>query len=219
MSDGIELSEGIALNDPHPIAAKAAYTFDMPWPEELAALAPGDGAQAIFREIAGAREYGAERMWVLVERIEDGFVVGRLDNDPLDMPSIKRGDPVRIPLTHVISCTYVKGKARPKVPKRRDFWDRCFVDACVVEGRSHADYFYREEPDMTRDGDKNPDSGWRIRGTYEAIAEDEQFGKDPMYIALGKVLNEDDRWIHLIDSPIGSAFRWDAEKGDYIELE
>lgn len=219
MSDGIELPEGIALNDPRPIAAEAPYTFDMPRPEELASLEPGDGAQAIFCETAGGREYGAERMWVLVERVEDGFVVGRLDNDPLDMPSIKCGDPVRIPLTHVILCTYVKDKPRPKVPERRSYWDRCFVDACVVEGRSHADYFYREEPDMTQEGDKSPDSGWRIRGTYEAIAEDKQLGEEPMYIALGKVLNADDRWIHLIDSPIGSAFRWDAEIGDYIELE
>lgn len=219
MSEGIELPEGIELDDPRPIAASAPYTYDMPWPEELAALEPGDGAQAIFREIAGGRRYHAERMWVMVQRIEDGFIVGRLDNEPSDMPSIKLGDLVRIPLTHIISCTYIKGKQRPKVPERRSYWQRCFVDACVVEGRSHADYFYREEPDMTREGDKEPDSGWRIRGTDEAIAEDKHLGKDPMYIALGKVLNEDDRWIHLIDSPIGSTFQWDVERSDYIELE
>lgn len=219
MSDGIELPEGIELEDPRPIAASAPYTYDMPWPEELSALQPGDGAQAIFRETAGGRRYGAERMWVMVERIENGFIVGRLDNEPSDMPCIKLGDPVRIPLTHIISCTYVERNQRPKVPERRCYWDRCFVDACVVEGRSHVDYFYREEPDMAQDGDKYPDSGWRIRGTDDAIAEDERLGKEPMYIALGKVLNADDRWLHLIDSPIGSAFRWDAERADYIELD
>ena len=93
------------------------------------------------------------------------------------------------------------------------------VDPCVVEGRSHADYLYREEPDMTRDGDQYPDSGWRIRGTDEAIAADERLGEKPMYIALGKVLNADDRWLHLIDREIGSAFLWDPERDDYIELE
>lgn len=219
MSDGIELPEGIALEDPRPIAAGAPYTYAMPWPQELAALEPGDAVQAIFRETAGGRRYGAERMWVTIERIEEGFVLGRLDNEPCDMPSIRLGDPVRLPLSHVISCTYSKGKQRPEVPKRRWYWERCFVDACVVEGRSHADYLYREEPDMTREGDQEPDSGWRIRGTDEAIAEDERLGEKPMYIALGKVLNADDRWLHLIDRDIGCAFQWDAERADYIDLE
>lgn len=219
MSDGIELPPGIALDDPRPIAASAPYTYDMPWPEELAALESGDGVQAIFREVAGGRRYSAERMWVLIDAIEDGFVVGRLDNEPFDMPSIKLHYPVRIPLTHVISCTYREGKSRPEVPERRSYWDRCFVDACVVEGRSHLDYFYREEPDMTDEGDEYPDSGWRIRGTAEAIEEDERLGQKPMYIALGKVLNADDRWLHLIDREVGCAFQWDPERDDYIELE
>ncbi|MCL9983019.1 MAG: DUF2185 domain-containing protein [Erythrobacter sp.] len=219
MSDGIELPQGITIGDPRPIAAKSPYTFELPFPEELAALGPGDGVKAVFYEVTGGRKYDGERMWVLIERIEDGFVVGRLDNEPFDMPSIKHGDPLRIPLSHVISCTYADGKPRPAVPERRTYWDRCFVDACVVEGRCHADYIYREEPDMTQEGDKDPDSGWRIRGTDEAIAEDERLGEKAMYIALGKVLNADDRWIHLIDSPIGSAFQWDAERSDYIALK
>ena len=159
--DGIELPAGIALDDPRPIAAAAPYTYDLPWPDEIAALAPGDGVQAIFREIGGGRKYSAERMWVTIEQIADGFVAGYLDNDPFDMPSIKHRDRVRIPLTHVISCTYVDGKERPVVPERRRYWDRCFVDACVVEGRSHPDYLYREEPD-------NPsDSGWRFMSGTE----------------------------------------------------
>ena len=219
MSDGIELPEGIDLEDPRPIAASAPYTYFMPFPEELAALGPGDGVQAIFHEIAGGRAYDGERMWVLVERIENGIVVGKLDNQPHDMPSISLGDPVRIPLTHVIDCTYVEGKTAPLVPYPRVYWDRCFVDACVVEGRSHADYLYREDADMTREGDKYPDSGWRIRGTDAAIAEDEGLGKGPLYIALGKVLNADDRWLHLIDREISCAFQWDAQRDDYIELE
>lgn len=217
--DGIELPEGIALDDPRPIAAAAPYTYELPHPHELAALEPGDGVKGVFREVAGGRQHDAERMWVLIDRIEDGFVVGQIDNDPFDMPSFKAGDHVRIPLSHVISCTYAVGKDRPAVPERRTYWDRCFVDACVVEGRSHADYLYREEPDMTREGDEYPDSGWRIRGTDEGIAEDERLGEKPMYIALGKVLNADDRWLHLIDREIGCAFQWDADRDDYIELE
>ncbi len=219
MRGPIGLPDGIEIDDPRPIAAEAPYTFEMPRPAEIAALEPEDLVKAVFRGTAGDGEPSVERMWVFVDRIEDGFVVGRLGNEPFDMPSIKRLDPVCVPLTHVISCLYVEGKPRPQVPDRRSYWDRCLVDACVVAGRSHVDYLYREEPDMTREGDKYPDSGWRIRGSDEAIAKDEGLGEKLMYIALGKVLNQDDRWIHLIDSPIGSAFQWDAELGDYIELE
>jgi hypothetical protein len=219
LSGGAELPEGIALNDPRPIAAEAPYTFFLPLPVELAALEPGDMVQAIFRETSGDRQYGAERMWVEVEAVADGFVSGKLLNQPFDMPSLKLDDWMCIPLTHVITVKFQDGKPKLDMAGPRSYWDRCFVDACVVEGRCHADYFYREEPDMTREGDKDPDSGWRIRGTEEAIAEDERLGEKAMYIALGKVLNQDDRWIHLIDSPVGSAFQWDAARGDYIALK
>ncbi len=213
----IELPDGIALDDPRPIAAGAPYTFFLPQPDELAALGPGDEIKAIFREIAGGREYDAERMWVLIERIENGDVIGTLDNEPKDMKLITLGDPVRIPLTHAISTLFRDDRVDPHVPVRQ-YWERCFVDDCVVAGRCHADYIYREQPDMTREGDKDEDSGWRIRGTDEAIEEDRLAGREPHYIALGKVLNADDRWLHLIDREIGVAFQWDPDTRDYIEL-
>lgn len=179
------LPPGIALNDPRPIAAEAPYTFELPHEIELAALKPGDEVKAIFRQTEGYTKYSAERMWVLIERIEEAVVHGTLDNDPSDMPLIEAGMPVSIPLSHVISCTFHADNPRPEVPDRRDYWDRCMVDACVVQGRSHADYLYREKPDLTREGDKYEDSGWRIRGTNEAIADDEERGESPLYIALG----------------------------------
>lgn len=213
------LPPGIALNDPRPIAAGAPYTFFMPHDIELAALKPGDGVKAILRQTEGETKYDAERMWVLIERIEDGVVFGTLDSDPADMPLIEAGMPVAIPLTHVISTAFHTSNPRPETPPRREYWERCFVDACVVEGRCHADYIYREEPDMTREDDEYEDSGWRIRGTSEAIADDEQRGEGPMYIAIGKVLNADDRWLPLIDREYGAAFQWDADVQDYVELE
>ena len=63
------------------------------------------------------------------------------------------------------------------------------------------------------------DSGWRIRGTNEAIAEDEGRGEPPVYVAIGAVLNADDRWLHLIDSATGTAFQWDSALQDYFELK
>ncbi|MBD3730547.1 MAG: DUF2185 domain-containing protein [Sphingomonadales bacterium] len=214
---GVELPAGISIADPRPVAARAPYTFFLPHPDELAALAPGDAVKAIFKQQSGETKYDAERMWVAVEEVADGWVTGRLDNEPVDMPRFALGDPVRIPLTHVISTRFAEGRQRPAVPDRRQYWDRCFVDACVVEGRSHVDYLYREEPDMTREGDEYPDSGWRLRGTQDAIDEDEANGDAPLYIALGAVLNKDDRWLPLIDSGYDRHFRWDEASRSYSE--
>lgn len=215
----IELPDGIELEDPRPIAAANPYTFFMPHPDELAALKPRDGIKAIFHQPDCGGEYDTERMWVLIERIEDGDVIGTLDNEPIGLDKITLGDRVRIPLTHAISTTFCKDNPRPETPAYREYWDRCFVDACVVAGRCHADYLYREEPDMKREGNEYEDSGWRIRGTDQAISDDEKRGESPMYIALGKVLNADDRWLHLIDREYGVAFQWDPERDDYIELD
>lgn len=217
MKDGIVLPAGIQLDDPRPIAAGSPYTYFLPADAELAALEPGDHVKTIFRETAGGCEFDAERMWVLLDAIDGGFAAGRLDNEPSDMPSLRCGDAVRVPLTHVIDVNYREGKQWPDVPERREYWDRCLVDPCVIDGRSHADYLYREEPDMTRDGDKYPDSGWRIRGTDEGIEEDKSVDKAPEYVAIGVVLNADDRWLHLLDQEVGCAFKWDAVQDDYVE--
>lgn len=218
MSDA-GLPPGIALRDPRPVAAEAPYTFQLPFPMELEALKPGDGVKAIFYQTEGETKFDAERMWVLIERIEGGVVFGTLDSDPADMPLIEEGMPVAVPLTHVISTAFGKSNPRPETPPRREFWDRCFVDACVVEGRSHVDYLYREPPDMTNEGDEYPDSGWRLRGTPDEVEADEGRDDGFRYIALGAVLNKDDRWVHLIDEEPGVAFQWDADQQEYIRFE
>ena len=213
----IETPDGIEIDDPRPIAASAPYTFFLPFEVELASLKPGDGVKAIFRQTVGEPKYSAERMWVLIGAIEDGDVIGTLDNEPAGIDRIRLGDQVRIPLTHAISTTFQEDTPRPETPERREYWDRCFVDDCVLAGRSHADYIYREEPDMTRDGDQYPDSGWRIRGTQTAIDDDHASGRKPHYIAIGKVLNADDRWLHLIDSAVDTHWAWNEEYGAYAE--
>lgn len=217
-----DLPNGISLDDPRPIAAEAPYTFFMPHPLELAALRPGDMVQAMFRQDEGETTYGVERMWVEIEELIDGGVSGTLCNTPYDMPLIKLGDHVSLPLTHLITVKFSEKLPRPDLtglPEQRQYWDRCFVDDCVLRGRSHVDYLYREEPYPLREGERDPDSGWRFRGTASAIAEDEAGGRKPHYIAVGKVLNADDRWLPLIDRELGTAFQWDETSESYIELD
>jgi len=211
----IELPPGIALDDPRINQRNAPYTYFLPFAVELQAVRPGDQVKAVFRDVEGGRKYDAERMWVDVRERDEDAIVGILDNEPCDIDKIKLGDRVRIPLSHVISIRWADGHEPPEVPPRRHYWERCLVDACILQGRSHVDYLYREEPDMTQEGDDEPDSGWRMRGTEEAIDEDERQGEKVRYVALGAVLNRDDRWLALIDQPIGSRFFWEPAVGDY----
>lgn len=208
------LPKGIEIDDPRPIAASAPYTFFMPHPAEIAALKRKDGVQFVFRQADAPGGCAVERMWVFIDRIDDGWVYGALDNEPYDMTVFKLGERVVLPLSHVISTAFCKGHERPKTPPVREFWERCMVDLCVLEGRSHVDYLYREVPDMTQEGDKYPDSGWRLRGTPEAVEADRTREHPFEYIALGKALNQDDRWLHLIDEGPGVAFQWNADACD-----
>lgn len=211
------LPPGISLIDPRPVHEKSPYTFELPHPDHLAAVQVGDLVKAIFSDVDGG--HPAERMWVQVEKIADDWFAGTLESTPSDMQNLGHGDPVAVPRSHVISVYTGDGRALPELPARPDCWRRCMVDSCVLEGRSHADYLYRETPDMTREGDEYEDSGWRIRGTPEAIEQDEGTEHPFQYVALGAVLNQDDRWLHLIDEAPGVAFQWDGETQTYLRFD
>ncbi len=211
------LPDGISLQDPNPVAAEAPYTFFLPPPEHLDELREGDLIKAIFTDRDGG--HGAERMWVTIERVAQDYFVGTLSNQPDDMQNLEEGDPVSIPKSHVIAALTGDNRPLPKVDRPREYWERCMVDQCVLAGRSLVDYLYREVPDLTREGDEEPDSGWRLRGTDEAIAEDEERSQGPQYVALGAVLNRDDRWIGLIDQPAGNAWHWDDEQRSFIHFD
>ena len=207
------------IDDPRPVIAAARYTFFVPPPGAFAAVQPGDWVKAIFRAVPADRKFDAERMWVkVVEVLPEGFA-GTLDTHPSDMPQLSPGAALFIPREWAIDIDWAEGRVPPDYPPRRQYWDRCMVDACVLDGRSRADYLYREPGDLHQPGDEHRDSGWRIRGTEDGIAEDERLGRSPSYVALGAVLNQDDRWLHLIDEPDGEHFRWWDEEARFVRLD
>jgi len=92
------------------------------------------------------------------------------------------------------------------------------VDRCILDDGVPIYFLYREEPDLARPDDAYPDSGWRIRGDYRALSDDEFDARKQDYVAMGKVLNADDSWLHLIDAPTGSAFLRD-EQGQFAPAD
>ena len=207
-----------ALDDPRPIAAENPYTYYLPSQPELEALLPGDLVQLVFRPTDGGRKWGAERMWVQIERIEGDSLSGTLESEPEDMPGLLKGELVEFRRYHVIDCVWSEERAvdpPPRPPARRGYVERCLVDRCVTEDRVSVHYLYREEPEPLSHDDR-PDSGWRIRGDYRGVSDAELDNREVEFVAIARVLNADDTWIHLVDAPIGSAFIRDWQTGEFV---
>jgi hypothetical protein len=204
--------------DPRPLAASAKYTSFLPEPACLDAIGKGDLVKITIRAVPPREKWGAERMWIKVTSDGLDWLEGTLDSQPDDMPSLLRGDIIRVPRTHVIDIDFEnpeKGELFFREP-RREFWERCLVDQAVLDGDLVVQYIYREDPGPVQEGDKFPDSGWRIRGDTRGVKEEDLANRESAYVALGVVLNKDDSWIHLIDEPIGAAYEKDFETGVFV---
>lgn len=204
------------LLDPRPVAASARYTFFLPSQVEIAAVGKGDLVKLTFEYTHQADEWQVERMWVTVREAEGENLSGVLENQPFEKTStLNVGARVYFKRYNIQSVQWANPKSAPQPDEYREYWERCLVDECVVDGSAPVEYIYREEPDMQQDGDKYPDSGWRIRGQMGSMTDEELAVRKPQYISVGVVLNKDDSWINLIDAPIGSRFMRDFDKNVY----
>ena len=212
------------VDDPRPIAAKAPYTYYLPPNDHIEKLSVGDLVKLSFISKPAGLYYNTERMWVKIKSLQNNLITGVLDNEPLDMPQLSHGDEIQFDGFNIIDIQWTDAENRTELKdlskvKEKQRWDRCFVDDCVLYEGIRVQYIYREEPYMTGDNDKYPDSGWRIRGdVYEMTDEQYENGKGS-YVALGAVLNKDDSWIHLIDAPFKTAFLKNDETGQFEPTE
>lgn len=204
-----------SLSDARELAAAAPYTFFLPADADVDRLAPDDYAKLIFELIPPGKNYGAERMWVRLTAAEGDAYVGILENDPYE-GRMRAGDEIAFNRHNIIDIMWSGGSRAPLVAPRGEFWGRCLVDDCVLQGREPVEYIYREAPDPELQADdEEPDSGWRIRGRQGSADAEEMAERSLSYVALGAVLNRDDSWLHLIDAPPGSAFMRNFDNGRY----
>jgi hypothetical protein len=209
---------GYEILDPRPIASEAPYTFFLPSPSEIAAVSKGDLVKLLFDYPHQTEKWAAERMWVIVESADADDLRGVLDNNPDEPTSpLKAGDQLLFKRHDILAIEWDNPNVAPAAADYREYWDRCLVDQCVLDGEEPVEYIYREEPDMGSEEDKHPDSGWRIRGRMGSATDAEIDERKVAYVALGAVLNRDDSWIGWIDAPIGAALMRDFETNTYVQ--
>lgn len=205
------------LTDPRPIAADAPYTFFLPSNEELEAVTSADLVKLMFDYPHQTEKWAAERMWVTVRHVEGDYLQGELANEPDEPTSpLTLGEAVEFQRHHILAIQWEHPETAPPPPEYREYWDRCLVDDCVLEGLEPVEYIYREEPDMAQEGDKYPDSGWRIRGRQGDATNADMEARKFSYVALGAVLNRDDSWLAWLDEPVGTALMRDLDIGRYV---
>ena len=160
-------------------------------------------------------------MWVLVREIDGDTLIGSLNNKPVDMPQMKLGDIIEFKLWHVIDTDWQDPEKEKTIPPEtsKQVWERCIADHEILNGTARVGFLYREEPDISTKDDEHPDSGWRIRADHTQLTDEQYENPSPKYIAIGKVLNKDDSWIHLIRAPIGSQYLRNEETGEFEEVE
>jgi len=206
------------LVDPRSIAESAPYTFFLPNAAEMAAVGRGDLVKLTFEYPPPTEKWAAERMWVTVEQVGVEGIVGSLDNHPDEPTSkLKAGDLITFQRHHILAIMWDNPAAAPLPTDRRQYWERCIVDQCVLDGEEPVEFLWRDHPEPVSDGDRYPDSGWCIRGRAGDASLDELNARKKAYVALGAVLNRDDSWIAWIDAPVGTTLVRDFATGRYIE--
>jgi hypothetical protein len=194
------------LKDAAQIAAAHPYTFYKPSAVAIALCRPGNFVQLIFAfKSPYPQGPEAERMWVRIARIKNGRFRGKLANDPVFIADLKRGDVVDFDSRHIIDKDFEDPVPDPTAPYQR----RCFVTQRVLKGGARVGCLFRRPPELPND------SGWCILAGDESDA-----GlvdpKNGAYVTLGAVLQRDDSFRDLLQTPAPCAYTRDRESGGFV---
>jgi hypothetical protein len=195
-----------SLVDADPIAAENKYTFYKPGRALIATIAPGHDVKLIFRfDSSDPAAPAAERMWVRVASLEaDGSFQGQLNNQPVHIKDLQRGDPLAFDARHIIN---IEGVDEDDNLVER-YLKRCLVSRRIVDDGCQIGYIYREAPG------RDDDSGWGFMAGDES---DEYLDQADNFclLSLGRLLSIDDAMIDLLDAPVGAEFERDPRTGKF----
>ncbi len=98
----------VADEDPEMIAAVAEARRR--WPEFVTAFAGRQPEQSFAIKAPITRRGNTEFIWISVDRLEKDQIHGRLDNDPVNLGTLKSGDTVTIPLKELNDWVFNQGE-------------------------------------------------------------------------------------------------------------
>jgi len=199
------------------IQKEAPYTFYRPSEAIIDRLKPEEATVKLIFSFDSDEPNvpAAERMWVIVNSInEDGSYTGTLDNDPFHIKDLKAGDKVIFKREHIIDYDTLKKLdiEDENLGKLEKYFKKCFVSNQIMHDGYKVGRLYREE------SDDEEYSGWTLMSDYESQEYVDDYN-NLQYIAIGVVLNKDDSFIHLLDSPVASDFARDEVTNIFYQIE
>lgn len=198
-----ELADAVEMAQAHP------YTFYRPSEQAIALLRPGHCVKLIFRipsPMPGAPS--AERMLVILQRIDRDRCYGELHNDPVWIRSLSCGAPIEFTTRHIIAVDFDDPVPDPTLPYRK----RCIASERVLSGAAPVGFAARAEPMYDQD------SGWRIWAAEET-AEHVLDETNSQFVSLGAVLGQDDSFVKILAESSPCLFQRTTDGGQYERVD
>lgn len=202
------------LENAQEIQKEFPYTFYRPSDEVILKLKVGDIVKLIFSfESDEPSVPGAERMQVIIQSINDEYYIGTLDNDPYHIKDIQAGDQVEFKKENIIQFDTIEEldieDTNGEIIEK--YFKKCLVSNQIINDGFKVGRLYREDPE------DEEDTGWVLMSNCE----DQEYVDDSsnlQYITIGKVLNINDSFIHLLGEPIGCEFERDEITDTFYSL-
>ncbi|HDR7795696.1 TPA: DUF2185 domain-containing protein [Bacillus luti] len=195
------------LDDVYELNKEAPYTFYLPSPEVLGKLKVGDLVKLIFVTKDEEEDgFHGERMWVEITEMNEGKLIGKLDNEPYRL-SLKIGDEISFGVENICDTEYDD-------PASSD-WDFYFDTKVIVSNdvieKEEFNFLIKDNP--TVEGDP----GWSILSGYES----DEYVNNPenfQIISVGVILNIDDSILEFLEEPPLCAYERN-DKGSFYKIE